>query len=153
MRAASTSSHQQPQQTNLVSLDSWSQPSNDNSTWDAFSNQPDASAQPAAQLGPLPSAGPQPSPLSPLSPQRQAAAARAQAFIKTQTSNVQSMQVHCLFAMVKWAIICMAIKYSQERPHDYQHLVVLYAPHMNAACCIHHELERGKKSEPCQILW
>lgn len=84
---------QQSQQANLVSLDSWSQPSNADSTWDAFSNQPEASSQPVPQG---PSGGPQPSPLSPLSPQRQIAAARAQAFIKTQTSNVQSMQVHCL---------------------------------------------------------
>lgn len=93
VKAAAANGGHQHQQPNLVSLDSWSQSGADtNSTWDAFSNQPQGPSQPASQLG-HPAAAPQPSPLSPLSPQRQAATARAQAFIKTQTSNVQSMQV------------------------------------------------------------
>lgn len=78
------------QQQSLVSLDSWSQGGNDSASggWDAFSNQPEASREATSQAP----AG-QSSAMSPLSPQRQAAAAQAQAFIRTQASNVQSMQV------------------------------------------------------------
>ena len=78
----------QQNQGNLVSLDSWSQASNDAAGWDAFSNQPEASREATSH-----EAGQQASAMSPLSPQRLAAAAQAQAFIKAQASNVQSMQV------------------------------------------------------------
>lgn len=81
------------QQSPLVSLDSWSQPSAE--PWDAFSNHTDAASEPTTAQRTPPNTQAQ---SSPLSPQRQAAAARAKAFIKTQTSNVQSMQVskaHC----------------------------------------------------------
>lgn len=86
-----SSQAQQAQPGSLVSLDSWSQAGN-NSGWDAFSNQPEDSREPTSQPPAV-----QSSAMSPLSPQRQAAAAQAQAFIRTQASNVQSMQV---FAVV-----------------------------------------------------
>lgn len=90
------------QQQSLVSLDSWSQGGNDSASgsWDAFSNQPEASREAASQAP----AG-QPSAMSPLSPQRQAAAAQAQAFIRTQASNVQSMQVATC-----WCCFCLKQK-------------------------------------------
>lgn len=81
-----SSQAQQAQPGSLVSLDSWSQAGN-NSGWDAFSNQPEDSREPTSQPPAV-----QSSAMSPLSPQRQAAAAQAQAFIRTQASNVQSMQ-------------------------------------------------------------
>ena len=88
LKAASSGKQGQQQQTNLVSLDSWSQAGGDAGGWDAFSNHTDASRQTEPHAS-----AQQQSAMSPLSPQRQAAAAQAQAFIKAQTSNVQSMQV------------------------------------------------------------
>lgn len=89
---------QQQHQGNLVSLDSWSQAGNDSTSggWDAFSNQPEASREPTSQAP-----ASQSSALSPMSPQRQAAAAQAQAFIRTQASNVQSMQVEAVCVIVR----------------------------------------------------
>lgn len=72
-------------QSPLLSLQSGSQQNAE--PWDAFSNHTDAAPEPGVQRPPAYAQA------SPLSPQRQAAAARAKAFIKTQTSNVQSMQV------------------------------------------------------------
>lgn len=86
-----SSQAQQAQLGNLVSQDSWSQVDNNSSGWDAFSNQPEDSREPTSQAPAVQSAA-----MSPLSPQRQAAAAQAQAFIRTQASNVQSMQVVAL---------------------------------------------------------
>ena len=68
-----------------MSLDSTPQPNAE--PWDAFSNHTDAASEP--------NVGTEHAQSSPLSPQRQAAAAKAKAFIKSQTSNVQSMQVTC----------------------------------------------------------
>ena len=87
--ASSSNQMQQQHQGDLVSLDSWSQAGNDGGGWDAFSNQPEASREPISHAP-----AQQTSAMSPLSPQRQAAAAQAQAFIKAQASNVQSMQVN-----------------------------------------------------------
>lgn len=76
-----------PQQPPLVSLNSWSQ-SAAAEHWDAFSNHSDAIAtEPLVHMAPACAQA------SPLSPQRQAAAAKAKAFIKSQASNVKSMQV------------------------------------------------------------
>ena len=86
--ASGQETNQGMQQSPLVSLDSWSQPSAE--PWDAFSNHTDAASEPTAAQRMSTNTQAH---SSPLSPQRQAAAARAKAFIKTQTSNVQSMQV------------------------------------------------------------
>ena len=112
LRAAANSGQHLQQSTSspLVSLDSWSQASPDTGTWDAFSNQPQGIPEPSWVLHPTPQAvpsraAPRPSPLSPLSPQRQAAAAQAQAFIKSQNSNVQSMQVIRLALQACWCMV------------------------------------------------
>lgn len=120
----------QQQQGNLVSLDSWSQGGNDSASggWDAFSNHPEASREATSQA---PAA--QSSAMSPLSPQRQAAAAQAQAFIRTQASNVQSMQViGCLFwIQLKLHPECEMISCTVDQSHT-----LTLSPSLSAQQCV-----------------
>lgn len=88
-----------------MSLDSGNQQNAE--PWDAFSNHTDEAPELSVQRPPAYAQAH----ASPLSPQRQAAAARAKAFIKTQTSNVQSMQVHyhCLWALCV-GLLCSVVQ-------------------------------------------